>query len=111
MLLAHITTTPNRAILLAAHHTPNQTARHPQITPRGDHHLRASYGRCMLSLMQALPAPCDPAAVRSVLDIGCATGLSSLALAELFPGAAITGIDLSPHMVAVGRYHQQQREV
>lgn len=78
---------------------------------RGDHNLRSSYGSCMLSLMQQLPAPLDPGSVRSVLDVGCATGLSSLALTELFPNAAVTGIDLSPHMVAVGRYHQQQREV
>ena len=30
-------------------------------------------------------------------------------LASAFPGASITGVDLSPHMVAVGSYLQQQR--
>lgn len=61
--------------------------------------------------MQQLPGATDPANVKAVLDVGCATGLSSLALTQLFPSAHITGVDLSPHMVAVGRYHQQQREV
>lgn len=49
--------------------------------------------------------------VQDILDVGCATGLSSLALAKAFPEAQITGIDLSPHFLAVGRFEQQQREV
>lgn len=78
---------------------------------RGDHNLRSSYGRCILELMRQLPSAQAPADVKAVLDLGCATGLSSLALSELFPAAQITGLDLSPHMVAVGRYHQERREV
>jgi SAM-dependent methyltransferase len=77
----------------------------------GDNNLRSSYGQCALKLLQGMPGAPNPADVQSVLDVGCATGLSSLALRELFPAAHITGVDLSPHMVAVGRYHQQQREV
>lgn len=73
--------------------------------------LRSNYGKCMLELMAQMPGAPQPAAVGAVLDLGCAAGLSSLALRQLFPAAHITGIDLSPHMVAVGRYHQQQREV
>jgi trans-aconitate methyltransferase len=65
----------------------------------------------MLSLMQQLPSVQAPGEVQAVLDLGCATGLSSLALAQLFPAAQITGVDLSPHMVAVGRYHQERRQV
>lgn len=78
---------------------------------RGDNNLRSSYGRCMLSLMQQLPGAPSPSDVTAVLDVGCATGLSSLALQQLFPDAHITGVDLSPHMIAVGRHHQQQRVV
>lgn len=78
---------------------------------RGDNNLRSSYGRCMLSLLQQLPGALQPDGVKAVLDLGCATGLSSLALAQLFPAAHVTGVDLSPHMVAVGRHHQQRREV
>ncbi len=65
----------------------------------------------MLELMQQLPAAQAPSEVKAVLDLGCATGLSSLALTELFPAAHVTGVDLSPHMVAVGQYHQERREV
>lgn len=65
----------------------------------------------MMLLMQQQPQLQDPAAVKAVLDVGCATGLSSLALTELFPSAHVTGVDLSPYMVAVGQFHQQQRQV
>lgn len=78
---------------------------------RGDHNLRSSYGSRMLDLMQSLPASAAPGQVQAVLDLGCATGLSSLALTQLFPAAHVTGVDLSPHMVAVGRYHQEKRQV
>jgi predicted TPR repeat methyltransferase len=73
--------------------------------------LRSNYGKCMLQLMAEMPGAPQPNSVQAVLDVGCAAGLSSLALRELFPAAHITGVDLSPHMVAVGRYHQEQREV
>jgi ubiquinone/menaquinone biosynthesis C-methylase UbiE len=41
----------------------------------------------------------------TVVDLGCGTGTSTRRLAKLFPFAQkIIGIDLSPHMIAVGRY-------
>ena len=40
-----------------------------------------------------------------------ATGLSSLALLEAFPGARATGVDLSPHYLAVATVEQREREV
>lgn len=43
--------------------------------------------------------------------MGCATGLSSLALLRSFPGAHVTGVDLSPYMLAVGHHLQRKREV
>ena len=40
----------------------------------------------------------------AVLDMGCGTGTSTRRLAALFPQAdSVLGVDLSPHMVAVGR--------
>jgi ubiquinone/menaquinone biosynthesis C-methylase UbiE len=51
----------------------------------------------------------DASAVKTVADLGCATGLSSLALLRAFPGAAVTGVDLSPHFLAVARYEQRER--
>ncbi|KAL6751927.1 S-adenosyl-L-methionine-dependent methyltransferase [Haematococcus lacustris] len=78
-----------------------------QLDPEGDHKLRTSYGARMLEGMRQLGV--DPCQVRRVVDIGCATGLSSLALLDTFPEAHVTGIDLSPHFLAVGQYQQQQR--
>ena len=76
---------------------------------RGDHALRSGYSRCMLQLMDQMEVSSDR--VQDVVDLGCATGLSTLALQEIFPQARFTGVDLSPHFLAVGRYNQQQREV
>jgi ubiquinone/menaquinone biosynthesis C-methylase UbiE len=41
----------------------------------------------------------------TIVDMGCGTGTSTRRLAREFPQAKqIIGIDLSPHMIAVGRY-------
>jgi ubiquinone/menaquinone biosynthesis C-methylase UbiE len=46
---------------------------------------------------------------RIIVDFGCGTGISTRRLASLFPEAnKIIGIDLSPHMIAVANYLQQQ---
>lgn len=42
---------------------------------------------------------------------GPGAGLSSEHVRRAFPGCRVTGVDLSPHMVAVGRYLQEQRLV
>ena len=44
------------------------------------------------------------------MDLGCATGLSSMHVSRALSGAHVTGCDLSPHMIAVGR-HLQRRQV
>jgi len=48
--------------------------------------------------------------VKDILDVGAATGLSSLALLRAFPNASIIAIDLSPYFLAVGKHLQQQRQ-
>jgi trans-aconitate methyltransferase len=63
----------------------------------------------MLQLMEQMGVSKER--VSDVVDLGCATGLSTLALQEILPQANFTGVDLSPHFLAVGRYNQQQREV
>jgi hypothetical protein len=40
--------------------------------------------------------------VHDIVDVGCATGLSSLELLRAFPQASVVGIDLSPHFLAGG---------
>lgn len=76
------------------------------LDPNGDAKLRASYSQCMKELLLELDARKQ---IREILDVGCATGLSSLELIRSFPGARVTGIDLSPHMLTVGKYLQERR--
>jgi malonyl-CoA O-methyltransferase len=57
-------------------------------TRLGPHHL----GALRLAL--------DGLSPRRVLDVGTGTGVAALALAEWFPDAEVTGVDLSPAMVA-----------
>jgi malonyl-ACP O-methyltransferase BioC len=53
--------------------------------------------RLMALLTQMHPAP------RSVLDIGCGTGMLLRGVGERFPDAALAGIDLAPGMVTATR--------
>lgn len=48
--------------------------------------------------------------VDDVIDLGCATGLSSKHVRQAFPGSRVVAVDLSPYMIAVGRYLQEQRQ-
>ncbi|EFJ11155.1 hypothetical protein SELMODRAFT_126718 [Selaginella moellendorffii] len=47
--------------------------------------------------------------VSQVLDVGCSVGLSTIYLAEAFPSAQITGLDLSPYFLAVAQHKEKQR--
>ena len=52
--------------------------------------------------LDAMGAHCPPDA--TLVDFGCATGVSTRRLAERYPQArSIVGLDLSPHFLAVGR--------
>lgn len=76
--------------------------------PAGDDSFRAAYWGAARGMMAAAGAR----PVEQALDLGCASGLSTRHLCAAFPEAvAVTGIDLSPHMVAVARYYEETREV
>lgn len=61
----------------------------------------------------ALPATQDfmqrhgAARVADALDIGCSAGVSSRFLAAEFPSAQVTGVDLSPHFLAVAEWRER----
>jgi ubiquinone/menaquinone biosynthesis C-methylase UbiE len=41
-----------------------------------------------------------PSAAKTILDLGCGTGTATRAIATAHPEAAVTGVDLSPYMIA-----------
>nr|XP_027060945.1 uncharacterized protein LOC113687559 [Coffea arabica] len=46
--------------------------------------------------------------VREILDIGCSVGVSTRCLADKFPNARVTGLDLSPYFLAVAQYKEKK---
>jgi len=46
-------------------------------------------------------------AVGDALDVGCGAGVSSRFLAAALPGAQVTGLDLSPHFLAVAEWRER----
>lgn len=58
-----------------------------------DHHFAHSGGR----------------EIKDVLDVGCSVGISTRCLADKFPSAQVTGLDLSPYFVAVAQ-HKDKKE-
>ncbi|MBF2097994.1 MAG: class I SAM-dependent methyltransferase [Gloeomargaritaceae cyanobacterium C42_A2020_066] len=78
---------------------------HARIWPaagrQGDAQLRQSYHDLLLQHL--------PTAPRAILDVGCSVGMSSFALQRVYPEAQITGLDLSPHFLAVAQYQSQQQ--
>ncbi|KAL7219379.1 hypothetical protein ACSBR2_012444 [Camellia fascicularis] len=48
------------------------------------------------------------AMVKDILDVGCSVGVSTRYLADKFPSAKITGLDLSPYFLAVAQFKEKQ---
>eukprot|EP00884_Botryococcus_braunii_P000693 jgi/Botrbrau1/10624/Bobra.154_1s0014.2 len=93
----------------AAARAVHATVMDPQgraLDPEGDALLRAGFTTQLRSLLGQ--AACSK--VREVVDLGCATGLSSQELLRAFPGARVRGLDLSPHFISVARVLQRQRQ-
>ena len=68
-----------------------------------DSKMRRSYSQ----QLQRFMAEIGSRPVSSILDFGCAIGLSSRELKSSFPGAKVMGLDLSPHFLAVGKALQR----
>uniref|UniRef100_A0A7S0WJH7 Methyltransferase type 11 domain-containing protein n=1 Tax=Pyramimonas obovata TaxID=1411642 RepID=A0A7S0WJH7_9CHLO len=62
--------------------------------------LRASYVGCITAHIKDhnLPSP------KRIVDAGCSVGISTRAVHAAFPEAEMTGLDLSPNMLAVATY-------
>ncbi|KAL2635394.1 hypothetical protein R1flu_006873 [Riccia fluitans] len=72
-----------------------------RLDPNGDEELRNSYHKTMLPMLKTTP--------QAVVDLGCATGLSTYGLHEVFPNAHTVGVDLSPYFISVANYRQRER--
>lgn len=46
--------------------------------------------------------------ISDILDIGCSTGIGTRYLADRFPSAQVTGLDLSPYFLAVAVHKEKQ---
>ena len=46
----------------------------------------------------------------SILDVGCSAGVSTRSLADAYPTARVTGLDLSPYFLAVAELRERQLE-
>ncbi len=68
----------------------------------GDARLRESFHT---RLKQQIPT--NP---QTILDLGCSVGMSTFALQDTYPNAAITGLDLSPYFLAIAHYRTQQTQ-
>lgn len=73
----------------------------PEAGAQGDAKLRQSYHDILTA---QLPEP-----PRDILDLGCGVGLSTFSLQDIYPEAQVTGLDLSPHFLAVANYQSQQQ--
>jgi ubiquinone/menaquinone biosynthesis C-methylase UbiE len=67
---------------------------------QGDSRLRQSY---LDIVKERMPQPQD------ILDIGCSVGMSTFALHNTYPEAKITGLDLSPHFLAIANYNTRTK--
>ena len=72
----------------------------PEAGAAGDARLRQSYHQVLVAQLPHSP--------RAIADLGCGVGISTATLARAFPGAQLTGVDLSPYFLAVASYRQQQ---
>jgi SAM-dependent methyltransferase len=66
--------------------------------------------RSFINLTPRLNAAILAAAIsrtRKIIDIGCGAGATSLATAQAFPNATVTGIDLSPTLIEIARHRAE----
>jgi ubiquinone/menaquinone biosynthesis C-methylase UbiE len=75
----------------------------PEAGAASDQALRVGYHQVLQAQLSQPP--------ETILDLHCTVGLSSFALQESFPQAAITALDFSPHYLAVARHEADIRQI
>ncbi len=73
-----------------------------ELGAKGDAHLRQSYHQILQEKLTLSP--------KTIVDLGCGVGMSTLALQEIYPQAQVTGVDLSPYFLAVAHYRASLAE-
>ncbi|GMH83523.1 hypothetical protein TrVE_jg5565 [Triparma verrucosa] len=71
---------------------------YPQYGAGGEEYFRSTYFDAIDRV-----GDYESSAVNLAVDFGCGTGTSTEDLKRAFPAAEVVGVDLSPHMVVVGR--------
>ena len=74
----------------------------PELGAKGDINLRQSYHQILQEKLTSPP--------KTIVDLGCGVGMSTLALQDIYPQAQITGVDLSPYFLAVASYRTSQKQ-
>ncbi len=69
---------------------------------QGDRRLRQSYHAVLKSQIAKAP--------KEIVDFGCSVGMSTFSLQEAFPDSILTGVDLSPHFLAVAQSNTGDRQ-
>ncbi|CAI5482663.1 unnamed protein product [Closterium sp. Yama58-4] len=82
-------------------HAPIFDPESKKLDPEGDANLRRGYHAKLVEQLRIHP--------KSIVDLGCASGLSTFALAETFPDAEFIGVDLSPYFVAASNYNVREK--
>jgi SAM-dependent methyltransferase len=74
---------------------------YPEAGAHSDRALRDGYQAALLAALPQAPA--------TILDLHCTVGLGCFALRRAFPAAAVSGLDFSPHYLAVARHLEAGR--
>ncbi len=88
---------PATEVEVAAYAVHSRIWNDAQPPVQGDSRLRQSYIDIVKEKISTQP--------QDILDIGCSVGMSTFVLHNAYPQAKITGLDLSPHFLAIANYN------
>jgi ubiquinone/menaquinone biosynthesis C-methylase UbiE len=88
---------PATEVEVAAYAVHSRIWNDAQPPVQGDARLRQSYIDIVKEKIPNQP--------QDILDIGCSVGMSTFVLHNAYPDAKITGLDLSPHFLAIANYN------